>query len=373
MLAVMPLADGETVLGPRALNRALLERQLLLYRRELGVAEAIEWLVGLQAQVPRDPYVGLWSRLDGFRPEALGELIETGRAVRIATLRGTLHLHTDRDCLALRPVVQPVLTRIVSGVRAWQRDLDGLDVKEVLAVARGLVEEEPRGVAELGRMLRERWPERDAAVLGYAAHYSLPFVQVPPRGVWGRTGRARVTTAEAFLGRPLATETAPDAMVLRYLAAFGPATVADVRAWCGLSGLREAVDRLRPGLRSFRDERGRELLDVPDGPLPSPATPAPPRFLPEYDNVLLGHEDRTRVLGPARRAFGEGGMSGSAFLLDGFVAGRWRLERDRDGATLLVAPYEPLGRDDSDALRDEGERLLALLAADAPARAVVLR
>jgi hypothetical protein len=363
---------SETVLGPRALNRALLERQMLLTRSDLGVAEAIEWLVGLQAQEPRDPYVALWSRLQGFRPAELGELIETGGAVRIATLRGTLHLHTARDCLALRPVVQPVLTRIVNGVRAWQRELDGLDVREVAAVARGLVEAEPLGVAEIGRALRERWPDRDASVLGYAAHYSLPLVQVPPRGVWGRTGRARVTTAEAFLGRELEPETAPDAMVLRYLAAFGPATVGDIRAWCGLSGLREVVDRLRPQLRSFRDERGRELLDVPDGPLPDPATPAPPRFLPEYDNVLLGHDDRTRVLGTERPRPAPEGVSGWAFLVDGFLAGRWRLERDHDAARLIVAPDDPLRQDDADALRDEGARLLALLAADAGSREVVL-
>jgi hypothetical protein len=347
-------AMSEAVLGPRALNRALLERQLLLRRASPpDVPAAIERLVGLQAQNPGDPYVALWSRLEGFRPEELGELVESRRAVRIATLRGTLHLHTAADCLALRPVVQPVLSRIVGGVAAWRRSLDGVDEGEVIALARTLVEQEPRTISQLGRLLAERWPGRDPQALGYLAHYSLPLVQVPPRGVWGKTAAARVTTAEAFLGRPLERDAAPDAMIRRYLAAFGPATVADVRAWCGLSGLREAVERLRPALRSFRDERGRELLDVPDGALPDPETPAPPRFLPEYDNVLLGHADRTRILGSRR-------FPGRGFLVDGFIAGTWRL----DGPAMIVAPYEPLPRAERAPLRDEAERLLGLLGGD---------
>jgi Winged helix DNA-binding domain len=354
---------SEALLGTRALNRALLARQLLLRRHELPVADAIERLAGLQAQNPGDPYVGLWSRLEPFRPEELGALIEARAAVRIVTMRATLHLLSARDCVAFRPVVQPVLDRTLRGSQ-FGKDVAGVDMAELLATARALLEEEPQAASELGRRLHERWPDRDALSLGYAAHYSLPLVQVPPRGVWGKTGRARVTTAEAFLGRPLAAGTAPDAMILRHLAAFGPATVADVRAWSGLTGLGEAVERLRPGLRIFRDERGRELLDVPDGPLPDPDTPAPPRLLPQFDNVLLGHADRSRVLG-------DRGLVLRAVLLDGFVAGSWRLERrGRGAATLHVTLDEPPSTHDGEALREEAERLLAFLAADAPVREV---
>jgi hypothetical protein len=360
------VGSAET-LGRGALNRALLGRQLLLRRHQMPVPGAVERLVGLQAQEPPDPYVALWSRLEGFGPETLAKLIATRRAVRTTLMRGTIHLVTARDCLAMWPVMRPFLERTFRG-HPWGRNLADVDIDKVLDAGRGLVETKPMTNTELRSLLLERWPDRDPASLAAAVRYLLPMVQVPPRGIWGASGQPSVTTAEHWLGRPLGTDTTPDKMILRYLAAFGPATVADMRTWSGLAGLREVADRLRPRLRTFRDENGRELFDVPDAPLPDPDTPAPPRFLPTYDNLLLSHHDRSRIISEDdRRRLTAGSYEGNfgTVLIDGFVRGRWKVVRQRPAATLLIMPLKRLAKRESAAVTDEGLRLLAFAAAEA--------
>ncbi|HYW14180.1 MAG TPA: winged helix DNA-binding domain-containing protein [Longimicrobium sp.] len=358
-------SSSAEVLTDRALNRALLDRQMLLRREAVSVDEALERLVGMQAQAPNPPYLGLWSRLDGFRLEELAERIRDRRAVRIALMRSTIFLVTARDCLALRPVLAAELERW--GGNVFGKQAAGTDLAELAAAGRALAEETPRTFQELGVLLGERWPDADRSALGNLVRNLVPLVQVPPRGVWGEGGPAAHTTAEAWLGRPLDAETAPDEMVMRYFAAFGPATVRDAQHWCGLKRLKEVVDRLRPRLRTFRNESGAELFDVPDAPRPDAGTPVPVRFLPEFDNVLLSHAERTRIISEPdrKRVFTINGIIRATFLVDGFVRGMWKIEREGAAATLVINPFVKLARADRAALEEEGGLLLRFAADDA--------
>jgi hypothetical protein len=349
----------ERVLSPRALNRALLERQLLLRRGSLRVSEALEHLVGLQAQNPNGPYYGLWSRLVDFHPDELAEMIDRRLVVRIALMRWTLHVVTARDCLKIRPLVQSVMERRMRAI--FGSALEGVDLDRLAVLGRALVDEQPRSLGDVGRTLASEWPQHEPSVLGNALAALAPLVQVPPRGLWGRNGRAVQTTAERWLGRPLEPAGPPDELLLRYLAAFGPATIDDMRKWSGLRGLGCAIERLRPRLRSFRDEQGRELLDVLDGPLPHPDTPAPPRFLPECDNAVLAHADRSRIVSEAHRRLV---TAHKTFLVDGFVRGTWKIIRAAQVATLVISPIAPISREDRLALAEEGAQLLAFSAGE---------
>jgi hypothetical protein len=220
---------AHVVLGPRELNRATLERQMLLRRRKLSAVEAIEHLVGMQAQAPAPPYLGLWTRLKDFHPDELARLILERRAVRIALMRNTVHLVSARDCLALRPLMQPVFDRTLYSTRANRAHLEGIDIEALVAAGRALLEERPRTAKELGELLQDQWPERDPTSLARAIRHLVPLVQVPPRGLWGKSGPAAHTTAEAWLGRPLDPTPSLEETILRYLGAFGPATVKDVQ------------------------------------------------------------------------------------------------------------------------------------------------
>jgi hypothetical protein len=252
----------------------------------------------------------------------------------------------------------------------FMKQLDGVDVAEVVATGRAALAETPGTTATLGRALAERWPGHNRNALAYAVRFIVPLAQLPPRGtsLERQGGQAVVAPVEELLGRPLAEETAPDALLPRYLAAFGPASVADMRLWSSLPGLAAAVERLRPRLRSFRDERGRELLDLPDAPIATGDEPAPPRFLPWFDNILLGHDDRSRVLPYGHRL---GVVGGSAFVLvDGFARATWRIERTPEVATLHVQPLEPLAA--TEEIVEEGERLLAFAAPESGRREIAL-
>ena len=358
------------VLSTRALNRALLQRQGLLERSDGPALAWVERLVGLQAQEPPDPYVGLWSRIRDLDPLELSDALGERQAVRASLMRGTIHLVSARDCLGLHPLTQPLLNHVWRS--AWQKRLNGAPVDEVVEAGRELLAERPRPRAELQRLLAPRWPEAEPLALAYVVTYMLPLVQVTPRGQWRASAQATWALAEDWLGAPLDGDASLDDLVRRYLAAFGPATVSDMRTWCGLNGLRAVVERLRPELRTFRDERGRELFDVPDGPLPDPATPAPPRFLGTYDNVLLSHDDRARVqsgLGPGLPV-PRGGWIGT-LLVDGCYRAFWKLVEDGGSATLTIDRFTP-HPDDPDgampALVEEGERFAAFLAPGAAAR-----
>lgn len=335
----MAAKTNAPVLSSRALNRATLERQLLLRRSAMPAKEAVAHLLGLQAQNTRPPYFQLHARLDGFRPDRLSALMESREVVRIVTLRSTIHTHTADDALTLRPLVQAARERELNAFRAG---LAGVDLDRLAAISKELVEERPRTMKELREILLGHWPDADPPALTIAARCRLPLVQVTPRGLWGRSGQVALTTAEHWLGRPSEPAPAPDATVRRYLAAFGPASVKDMQVWAGLTRLREVFERLRPGLLTFRDEHGVELFDLPDAPRPDPDTPAAPRFLPEFDNVLLGHADRSRVIPPPYKGRnGKGNQSYGSLLVDGFLAAIWRLDTAGDAATVTV---QALGR-----------------------------
>ncbi|WP_051838624.1 winged helix DNA-binding domain-containing protein [Streptomyces sp. NRRL WC-3742] len=348
---------SEPTLSTRALGRALLARQHLLERSDLPPAAMIHHLGGLQAQAaPQPPYLGLLSRLEGFRAEQLSELIEQREVVRIALQRATIHLVIAEDCLSLRPLLQPVLDQGFGGNHG--KRLVGLDLDEVTAEARALVEERPRTFKELGDLLAATRPDRDPAALAQAARCRLALVQVPPRGIWGRGGAAAHTTAEAWLGRPLDPQPSLDAMVLRYLAAFGPASVKDVQKWCGLTGLGAVLTRLAPGLLTFRDEQGRLLYDLPDAPRPGEDAPAPVRLVAPFDNLVLSHADRSRVLPEEyrTRVMSVNGIVSGTLLVDGTVAGTWRLTGEQE---VVVEPFVRLRAADLDAAEAEARRVLA--------------
>ncbi|MEV6051339.1 winged helix DNA-binding domain-containing protein [Streptomyces sp. NPDC052107] len=353
-------ATKAPLLDVRALNRATLERQLLLRRSALSPPAAVGHLLGLQAQNVKPPYYALAARLDGFAPERLSAPMADREVARIVTLRSTLHTHTAEDCLTLRPLVQPARDRELGQFRSG---LAGVDLGLLAGLARELVEAEPRTMAQLRQALSARWPDADPRALAVAARCTLPLVQVTPRGLWGRSGQVALTTAEHWLGRPAGPAPEPDAVVLRYLAAFGPASVKDMQTWAGLTRLKDAFELLRPRLLTFRDPNGVELFDLPDAPRPEPDTPAPPRFLPEFDNLLLSHADRGRVVPAEHRGrHWQGNQAYRTLLVDGFLAGLWKLDPD----ALVVEPFGELTRAQRDEVTAEGERMLRVLHPETP-------
>jgi hypothetical protein len=321
-------------------------------------------LYGLQAQAPWSPYTALWSRVAGFDPHELAAMLTDRRAVRIVVMRGTVHLLTADDALTLRALHAEYLARNLR-TSQWQSGLAGLDLAAVEAAARALVEEAPRPFGELGDLLAERWPGREAAALSQVARAGVPLVQVPPRAVWGRSGRATVTTLEHWVGRSLDPSATLEDMVLRYLAVYGPASVMDVQAWSGLTRLREVTGRLGERVVRFSSEAGRELLDLPDAPRPDPDTPAPVRFLPDFDNVTLSHADRTRLVDDhvRRRLVRPNGIPPGTVLVDGRVEAEWSIDRAAGRATLVVTPFRTLTAAERSGVADEGAELLRFLAA----------
>jgi hypothetical protein len=355
------------ILDQRTLNRTLLARQGLLRRQRRPVARILEDLVGLQAQEPQNPFVGLWSRIEGFDPAELDRLLLDRAAVRTALMRTTLHLVTADDAVALHPLFAPVLARTLQSQRAFRIALDGLDLSEVAAEGERHLSAQAMTAGALRPLLAERFPDRDPAVLMMAVRYLVPVVQVPPRGLWRQSRQPTLTTLSAWIGRSPATDGDVDALVLRYLRAFGPASTSDVRTWCWLTGLAPVVARLRADLKTYRDHSGRELLDVPDGTIVDGGEMAPVRFLPEYDNAFLSHADRARItpLRPTLEQYDRGTV-----LVDGFVSAGWGVKVDAGATVLVIRPIRALSVAERSAVEDEAQSLLAFLA-DAPDRSPI--
>lgn len=349
----------ERMLTLRELNRATLARQMLLERASLSPFDAAEHLVGLQSQLPDPPYIGLWTRLQAFQHDDLTRLIEQRQVVRATMMRSTLHLMTAQDYALLRPVLQPALTRAMHAF--FGAPAKSIDVERIVAAARAYIQEEPRTFVQIRARLSELFPDIDPALLAYAVRTHLPLVQVPPGGVWGFTGSPAHAEASTWLERPLEASTQNlYQLIRRYLAAFGPASVKDVQTWSGLIRLQDVLKALKPELRMFRDEQGNELFDLPDGPLPPADIAAPVRFLPEFDNLILSHADRSRVVPEQYRGsiFLSAGRVRATFLVDGFVRGAWKVERAGNVARLVIEPFEPLSPGTRSALVEEGQRLV---------------
>lgn len=345
----------------RDLNRATLARQMLLARAPVTVAAAVARLVGLQAQLPGAPYVGLWTRVAGLARNDVAAAITSRALVRATSMRGTLHLMTADDFLELHGVFQPVLAR---GLRSLPAERTrGLDPDALAADARRCLADGPRTAEQMRAYLAERHPGLDVRAMGFAARMHLPLVQVPGKGAWGFAPAPDFALAEAWLGRPPAASADPRGLVRRYLAAFGPASPRDAQTWCGLQGLSEVFEALRPELVSLAGEDGRELFDLPDAPRPPRDALASPRFLPEFDNLMLGHHDRTRVVPEAYkpRIFLSALRVRATFLIDGMVQGAWKIERKgtkKKSATLVIEPFATLAKGDRAALAEEGEKLV---------------
>ncbi|MFE0022546.1 winged helix DNA-binding domain-containing protein [Amycolatopsis sp. NPDC059021] len=357
------------VLDTRALNRATLARQLLLDRADLPVADAVGQLCGLQAQEPQEPFVGLWSRLRAFEPAALDDLLTGRRVVRTHLMRRTVHLLTAGDALAWRARHDAMLRQRVLGT--YRRELDGVNLGELAAAGRAvLADDEPRSMGELARALADRWPAPGHRALGELLIAALlPVVQLPPRGLWRTKAGVRYLLLSSWLGReidplsPDGSDPVGQTLVRRYLAAFGPAASADLRAWCGLAGLPAAVSAIREELVSFRDERGRELLDLPGAPRPDPATPAPVRFLPAFDNAILGYQDRGRIIDDEHRGLSVAGER--VVLVDGRVAATWSVEAD----TVSVTPLRRFSRAERAGVAEQGQALALFLSGNDSDRA----
>ena len=320
--------------------------------------EAIERLAGMQAQEPRPPFVGLWSRVEGFAREDLVGALDDGSAVRGMLMRATLHTVSAPDFRAFRPAVQPVLSAAYAGVDKRRRE--GVDVDAVLPVARELLEDEPRTFNELRALLSERFTDANERGLGYAARTHLPLTMVPTDDRWGFPRDTRFALAQA------GADDSPEPLVRRYLAAFGPASAADAQTWSGLRGVAGVLEEM-DDLERFEDGQGRTLFDLPDAPRPDADVPAPIRFLPEFDNLVLAHADRTRLLADEHRprVVTKNLRVKATFLVDGRVAGTWKSTRKGKKASLAIEPFKKLRKKDTNALTSEGEQLLRFVEEDA--------
>lgn len=346
------------------LNRATLARQMLLSREPMAATAAVERLAGLQAQLARPPFVGLWTRLADFRREDLLQPLRERQIIRATAMRGTLHLMSAADYVDLRGALQPMLTK---GMQAILRErAQDLDMDVLRAEAREFFGGKPATFDALRNHLKAKNPQADERAMAYAIRMHLPLVQVPTDDSWGFPSASDFALADDWLGQDVPTGEAPaHTLVRRYLAAFGPATPRDAQVWSGLQSLRTAFEEMRPELVTFRDERKRELFDLPEAPRPEADPPV--RFLPEFDNLVLAHDDRTRVIADEHRprVTLKNLQVRATFLVDGFVAGVWKVERKKKTATLVLEPFGKLAKKTLAELEREGEALLRFVEEDA--------
>jgi hypothetical protein len=347
----------------RQLNRATLQRQLLLSRQRLPLDRALTRLFALQAQWPRPPFLALWARLQGFRRAQLMDALHARTIVRATLLRGTLHLVTAADYLSLRPACAPLLTR---GMQSVLRDrLQGIDVGRVTEEARAFIGKGSFTFEEVRQHLQSLHPNADERAMGHVVRTQLPLVQVPEQGQpWGFPTQPRFAQGERWVGKKFGRATTPAQVIERYLAACGPSTIADMQAWTGFSGLQEIMAGM--DLRPFRDEKKRPIYDLADAPRPDADTPAPARFLPDFDSAIVARADERLVAAQHRpRVFLSALRIAPTFLVDGFVAGTWGIETRRGTATLTARPFGKLAKADRDALTAEATALLAFIEPDA--------
>ena len=349
------------VLTSRELNRATLARQFLLRRASVSALAAIEAIGGLQAQNVLSPYLGLWSRVEGFRFADLTALMEERAVVKATLMRGTLHIVSREDFLHLAPAVKAMLLGVIRFNLPPPEELEPIIVRLLEHAS------EPRTGPQL-RDYAAGLPEAaglDLPGLFWHARAHGPLLQVPPSGTWGHSGAQHFVHSRAWLDREVHTvEVGMERLLRRYLAAFGPATVADIRCWTGLnaSAFKVALEALEPEVERYLDERGRTLLDLRGSPLPPGETPAPVRLLPMWDSLLLGHDDRSRVLPDSLRkiVIHKNGDVQRTFLVDGVVAGEWRLDLTAKSATVVLQAYGALSNRVQEELAAEAESLLTV-------------
>lgn len=354
-------------LSLRALNRATLARQMLLTRERIPLVKAVSRSGGLQAQVPRPPFVALWSRVADFKAEDLVRAVTKHELVRATMMRATIHLMTRADYLALRSAIQPALDKSASSV--LRQKLGGFSTEEAVELGRDFFHEEPRTFDAFRKHVVARGLATDERAIAYVVRMHLPLIQLPdPKARWAYPAAASFAVAETWLGESVAPEPDFEALAMYYLAAFGPASVQDFQMWGGLPTQRELFERLRKKLRVFVDEKGKELFDLPKAPRPDEDEEAPVRFLAEYDSLVLAHAGRSRVVSEAHRPliYAAGNLQVLAsFLVDGFVAGRYRVDRKKKTATITIEPFIALGAPQRNAVLEEGERLLRFVEPDA--------
>lgn len=344
---------------------------MLLGRETTSALDVVERLAGMQAQVSRPPFMGLWTRLQRFEPDELLRLLRARKVLRATAMRGTIHVLSTKDFMSFRPLLAVMLAR--SAHTTVGKRLGGANIERLYEAGRAFFGKTAAPFEDFRGELERRFPKFDARAMAYTVRMGIPLVIVPTDDRWGFPANAGFTLADAWLGKPMPT--APQSiekMVLRYLAAFGPATPGDAQTWSALPGMRDVFKKLRPKLVTCRDERKRELFDIPDAPRPHEDTAAPVRFLPEYDNIALSHDDRTRIVADEHRSrlVLKNLVVVGSFTVDGFIAGTWRASAKKKEAVLEAHPFAALPAKTRGEVEAEGLSLMEFLEPEVPSRAV---